>query len=466
MLQPLPASRWNRRLAAGLLHRAGFGASPSTLDEWTALGPQRAVARLIDGLVAPLPPEAPPECLGPEPERRPRRQLQAAAAGAAPAELLRIGQGATMARRGVLELVRREWLARMGNTEAPLREKMVFFWHGHFAVQESIDSPYAHWGLNDVLRRHAGGLFRTLCLEVARTPAMLRYLDGAENRREGPNENFARELLELFTLGEGHYTESDIREAARALTGWTIARDRWVFVEDPEAHDEGGKTFLGHAGPLDGEDVIGIVTRHPACARRIVGKLWTFLAGRDPEPAVIDALAEVFVATDGSVAAVLEELLRSEAFYDEAGRGARIKSPVEWLVGAALALESPVPSGPTILNGLGQLGQILFDPPSVAGWPSGRGWINTRTLPDRYRFADVFLEEIPADRLRAVVGSASDAASWGALVRRLYPCHDPDAALALLEPVRNAVASVPGDGDAARREIVFRLLANPLYQLT
>jgi hypothetical protein len=271
-------------------------------------------------------------------------------------------------------------------TARPLEEKMTLFWHGHFATSQMKVKDVRHMFLqNKTLRTHALGNFKELTRAIARDPAMLAYLDGARSNRRAPNENFARELLELFTLGLGNYSEKDIKEAARAFTGWTFQGDQ--FVVNRRAHDPEVKTFLGRTGRFDGDDIIDIVFDQPAASRFIARKLFVFFAHDDPPAAAVEAMGAALREARFEVRPALELLFRSAEFYGPRARGTGIKSPIELVVGTCRLLRLDPGASPAGAAIAGRMGQDLFRPPSVKGWDGGKSWISTSTLFDRYNFS-------------------------------------------------------------------------------
>ncbi|HRX86651.1 MAG TPA: DUF1800 domain-containing protein, partial [Phycisphaerae bacterium] len=236
---------------------------------------------------------------------------------------------------------------------------------------------------------HALDDFRTLLVAVSHNPAMLRYLDNASNRKEAPNENYARELLELFTLGEGNYTEADIKAAARALTGWTLRGTE--FRNAPRIHDDGEKTFLGHTGNFDGNDIINIILEQPAAARFLARKLLVGFVRDDPSDADIEALAGVIRAEKFNIREVLRTLFKSEMFYAADAQASLVKSPVDLVVGTFRVLELPPDDMYGAVRALRGMGQDLFQPPNVKGWDGGRKWISAATIYARYNFASAML---------------------------------------------------------------------------
>jgi uncharacterized protein (DUF1800 family) len=283
----------------------------------------------------------------------------------------------------------------------PLQEKLTLFWHGHFATSyQKVRDAYLLWLQNDIFRRHASGNWLTLLSAVSKDPAMLIWLDQAQSRRQHPNENFAREVMELFTLGEGHYTEKDVTEAARALTGWSIDRVEQRFTLRPRAHDDRVKTVLGRTGELNGDDVLETILRQPQADRFITAKLWTFFASENPATALIDALAAGFRATGQAFKPLLRRIFLSEEFYSPSVIRQQVKSPVQWLVGSVRMLERELPPPIVTANALRLLGQDLFAPPNVKGWDGGVSWITTNSLLNRYNLANyLVLGDNPFSRL-------------------------------------------------------------------
>jgi uncharacterized protein (DUF1800 family) len=279
------------------------------------------------------------------------------------------------------------WVAEMLSTPTPLTEKMTLFWHNHFATsQQKVRVASLMYRQNVMLRRYATGNFGALLREVSKDPAMLIYLDGAQNRRGAPNENFAREVMELFTLGEGHYSEADIKEVARAFTGWGVDADAGEFRFRRAAHDDGSKTILGSTGRFNGDDVVTLLLQQPATSEFIVGKLWREFVSPEPDKVAVRQLAATWRAANYEIKPLLRAMLLSDAFWAQENRGTLVKSPVELVIGSLrqfrFSVEDPAPFA-VILR---QLGQDLFGPPNVKGWPVGDAWLNTTTLLARKGF--------------------------------------------------------------------------------
>ena len=270
---------------------------------------------------------------------------------------------------------------------------MVLFWHGHFATSfEKVRNPYYMWRQNDLFRRLATDNWENLLIQAGKDPAMLVWLDQAQSRKDHPNENFAREVMELFALGEGHYTETDITEAARALTGWSLAPEQQAYVYRPRIHDIGNKTIFGQTGNYSGDDFIRLIVAQPQAAKFITAKLWNFFAGQEPSMDLNEALAGSFRANGNNFKPFLRTLFRSQEFYADDIVRNQVKSPVQWLIGSVRMLQCDLP--PTLVSWgmMRQLGQDLFAPPNVKGWDGGVTWITTNTLLTRYNDAQSLVE--------------------------------------------------------------------------
>lgn len=274
------------------------------------------------------------------------------------------------------------WMHEMVNTSAQLREKMAFFWHGHFACRNL--NVFYQQGLLDVIRRNALGNFGTMLKEVSKTAAMLNFLNNQQNRKDHPNENFAREVMELFTLGRGNYTEHDIKEAARAFTGWS-ANAKGEFVFRKFQHDFGSKTVLGRTGDFDGGDVLNILLEEKQTAKYVTQKIYKFLVNENPDQEKVNWLADRFYKNEYSISKLLEDIFTSDWFYEEKNIGAKIKSPVELLVGIQRMLPMTLENEESLMLIQRVLGQLLFYPPNVAGWPGGKAWIDSSSLMMRMR---------------------------------------------------------------------------------
>lgn len=388
MLKPLAADRWDYATAAHLLNRAGFGGPPAAIDALVRLGPEQAVDRLVDfemieeswprlAWAQPDPDRA--EKLkqlrdAPEPERRELRQVEQ-----------------RLHRERTQELVL-DWLDRMARTPRPLQEKLTLFWHGHFATSiQKVRDPWLMFRQLELFRAHAAGNWPELLVAVTRDPAMLLWLDQAQSRKEHPNENYAREVMELFALGEGNYTEQDILETARALTGLTYDRVAQEPLWRPRQHDAGPKTVLGRTANFGPDEVIRHIATRPQSARHLARRLWGFFAAEEAPPGVVDALAGAFERGGRQIRPLLKQLFRAEEFYAPEVVGSQVKSPAVWLVMAVRQLGRDLPKLPATVAALRELGQALLAPPNVKGWDGGLTWINTTTLTARQRFATLLV---------------------------------------------------------------------------
>lgn len=384
MLRALPANQWNYTTAAHLLNRAGFGATPSEIQRAVEMGLSASVDRLVNFESEPEP-SANPSWARPDFERFKRLRQYRDADPQKRKELQRADQREQ--RERLLEL-RQWWLARMASGKRPLQEKLTLFWHGHFATSaQKVKDAYLMWRQNDVFRRNAAGNWLVLLEQVSKDPAMLLWLDQAQSRKEHPNENFAREVMELFVLGEGHYTERDVTEAARAFTGWTYDRGAQEFSTRPKAHDPGNKTVLGQTGTFYGEDILRIIANQPQAAKFITAKLWKFFVEDSaPEP-IANELASQFRAAKLEFRPVLKTIFMSEAFYAPQVIRNQVKSPTQWLVSSVRLLERDLPPPMITSNAMRNLGQELFMPPNVKGWDGGLSWITTNNLLTRYNLS-------------------------------------------------------------------------------
>src|SRR5215831_12245038 len=297
MLKPLSNSKWSYTTAAHLLNRAVFGGTPAEIEKVLRMGLDGAVSRFVDyERIEDNTPD--PDWAKPDPDRAERFLSARRAPEEERRQKLRAIQQAD--RQHMLEL-RGWWLQRMAHGPRPLQEKMVLFWHGHFATSvEKVREAYLMWRQNELFRRLATGNWLEMLVEVAKDPAMLVWLDQAQSRKEHPNENFAREVMELFALGEGHYTEKDITEAARALTGWSYDRPNERFIERPFFHDRGEKVIFGQHGNFNGEDFLKMIVEQSQAPRFITAKLWKFFAAVDPSSELVDALAANFRSADNN----------------------------------------------------------------------------------------------------------------------------------------------------------------------
>lgn len=278
------------------------------------------------------------------------------------------------------------WLGEMINSEDQLREKMSLFWHGHFACR--VVNIYFQQQLLNVIRENALGNFGDLLREVSKSPAMLSFLNNQQNKKEHPNENFAREVMELFTMGRGNYTEEDVKEGARAYTGWGFNM-AGEFVERPFLHDTGKKTFLGKRGHFDGDDVIDIILEQKATAKFITQKIYKYFVNEQVDDETVSALADNFYQNNYDLKKLMNDIFLSDWFYEDKNIGTRIKSPVELIVGVRrlIPMEMEKPEVQLLFQRV--LGQVLFYPPNVAGWPGGKNWIDSSALMFRMRLPQI-----------------------------------------------------------------------------
>jgi len=274
------------------------------------------------------------------------------------------------------------WLNEMIESKAQLREKMAFFWHGHFASR-NINVFYQQQ-LLDIIRQHALGSFRDLLHETSKSAAILNFLNAQQNKKDSPNENFAREVMELFTMGRGHYTENDIKEAARAFTGWS-ANLKGEFVFRRFQHDTGKKTLLGKTGNFGGEEVLDILLEQKQTARYITQKIYSFFVNENIDKEKVEWLADRFYSSGYNIGKLMEDIFTANWFYDLKNIGTRIKSPIELLAGMRRMLPMELENEEAQLLLQRILGQILFYPPNVSGWPSGKAWIDSSSLMFRLR---------------------------------------------------------------------------------
>ena len=397
----LNASDWDRTKAGMLLQRAGFGGTPEEVDTLAALSPAEAADSLL-GPSQPLPATPPAFLLEPSPAADFKEDKEKMAGFSdkdkeeARKRILRYAR-ATQDRQ--LTELRGWWLAQMADPVRAAREKMTLFLHGHFATSfEKVRSPYLLYQQNCLFRNKAYGSWSSLVLGVAQDPAMLIYLDGTKSRAEAPNENFARELFELFLLGEGHYTEKDIQESARAFTGWAIGGGkkgskgglqmggRPAFQNIAKYHDTGSKTIFNATGDFDGTDVVRLALAQEASSQWITQKLWRFYAGWSaPEPLHRELVRE-WQSVKGELRPFLMAMWTNPNFYDPVRAADRVKSPTEWLLGLCRQMGRPLPAPALSAYILSQLGQNLFEPPNVKGWDGGIAWINTASLTRRYEY--------------------------------------------------------------------------------
>jgi uncharacterized protein (DUF1800 family) len=445
----------DRRRVARLFARAGFGASVDEIDRAAAKG----YAAVVDELLA-FPPAA----------TRPDEVT-----------VLSLEAGAPAGESDAFSMVtyQRWWLDRMSATRYPLEEKLTLYWHNHFATGFSkVRRPRAMVAQNRLLRDHAGGNFRALCDAITADPAMLIWLDGNTNQKIQPNENYGREFMELFTLGRDRYTQDDVREAARAFTGYTTdGQGRALY--HPELHDDGEKTILGQTGRWGPADVTTIVLdRHPdgpVAARYVSARLAGFLYKPDPEPAVVDAMAQAFLAAGYDIKAMVRALLMRPEFSD--GPGLSIKAPAEYIAGTMRLLHLTGAPTPTtkpnrnhfdeIVSACNAMSQELFEPPDVSGWKGGTRWANTAATLARYNFAARIGKLVTDNAVRTVLDSAGGeprdtAPLW---MQRLGLLSLLPSTQASLDKYLDASVAAKTDPGVRTRGVLTLLLASPDFNL-
>lgn len=502
-LEPIAATDFGIPEARRLLLRAGFGGTPEEVRLAAKAGPEAAVDALLDfstadaiehefddGIIKQRSDE----------ERRELRQARRAGDEAAIERFRKQRQAMQRADRRQVFGMRRWWLERMLDSPAPMQEKLTLFWHGHFATgYRGTENSWHLFMQNGFFRDNAAGSFADLLHGIVRDPAMLAYLNNNTSRKDRPNENLSRELMELFSLGAGNYTERDIKEGARALTGYQFRDNDFFFNQ--RIHDTGTKSILGRRGPLDGEDFVDAILEHPACARFIVRKLHGLFAmdhGSTP-PArgteadrVIDKLADRLRRDGYRIRPTLRTLLLSRHFYSRDLSHAMIRSPIELIVQTVRSLGAPITNPGVLVRASRMMGQELFQPPNVAGWPGGRTWISSSTLFARQNTA-LFMftgkpigREQPGDRDDAMMTPARRTAGRrmrqsGApdLLSELSPSQRRDAdavAVALLEhalggarseEISAVIEALGGEPNNPQRllDALVLITAMPRYQL-
>jgi uncharacterized protein (DUF1800 family) len=431
---PGAKSPWNLARVAHLHRRAGFAAPWSTLQRDLKDGPAASIDRLFLG-----------------------ESTSGDGQTADEFDALLDSMNASVSSDATPTRLQGLWIYRMLLTARPLRERMTLFWHNHFATSlTKVENPILMQRQNDLLRAYALGDFRSMLAAIGKDPAMLVWLDSTANRKAKPNENYAREVMELFTLGRGRYTEKDIQEAARAFTGAFVVRDR--YSELPAQHDDGTKTIFGKTGRFKADDLPGLLVAQPACAEFLCGKLYRqFISEVDaPTPALIAPLAKIFRDSGYDIAAVVRTILRSNLFFDDAVRRRRVKSPVELAVGTIRAMEivKPTVSPEALAESCGRMGQTLYAPPSVAGWDGGPTWINTTAMLNRTNLALALLGKDNSG-LGGRCDAKALAAKYGVEPRKFYTDLLVQDALdpKILGPINDAA------------ELATLVLTTPEYQL-
>ena len=450
-LTPVTAADWNSDRAAHLLTHAGFGGTPAEIEKLTDAGLERAVRSLVYYEGIPNPKMQPfvesglwEPTLNGFPESRPEATDRAAKNGISMGvESKPTGNRPVQPvsdrffywlRATMLETRRLGywWANRMLQTTHPVEQKMALMWHGHFATHENKVRDYRKMMQQiDLFERGATGNIRDLTIQVAQNPAMLYFLDAQYNVKGAANENFAREVMELFTMGVGNYSEKDVRECARAFTGWYF--DNLAFKVDPDKHDGGVKTFLGRTGNLDGVDVLKIIFEQPVTAEYLAGKIYRFLVRDELTPELRRTLGAVLRANNYDVKPLLTVMFSSKDFYSQASYGGHIKGPVEHLVAMMKHLGVDAIAGvPDFNQSTISMGQHLLNPPSVAGWAGGKAWITPGLLIARGNVArDVLIPDMTGFRDWNFTAGTDDA-----LGRRLRDGYDIGAATAVDDPAK------------------------------
>jgi len=421
-----------------LLRRAGFGADPHELAMYQRMGFDTAVNHLVN-----------------------YQSLDNSMVPARPNIVLSYANS----EYGDLETVQWWWLKRMVNTSRPLEEKMTLFWHNHFATAMSkVENPYLMYVQNKFLRANALGNFKDLLTGITSDPAMLIWLDGNHNSKGKPNENYAREIMEVFSTGRGPYTEDDVKAGARAFTGYTVNEDGTSSFVQRE-HDAASKTFLGQTGNFGPEDIVNILVQHPATASNLATELFSFFAYPYPSKATVNKFAQVYLDSKYSIKAVVEAILKSDEFRSTSSYLAQVKSPVEFVTTALRSTRATSDQGST-LDSLSYMGQTLLDPPTVFGWPSGLAWIDSASIFERYNFPLTMntTQEDGASRLDSSAAFPSgqpSAAGVKGLANSLFPDGLPPE---FLNVVQNSVTNY-SDPVAGTKDALRLTMASPFYLL-
>lgn len=463
---PKITSSWTIFEAAHLLNRAGFSGSPDDLKTFHSLGREAAVDSLL----------TPTESIDAFPPPAWSNDKQALADMQARAalykELLKSTKDLTpeqadqqkrKSKKEIREVDRQHareaqawWFRRILKTEAPLREKMTLFWHDHFATSlQKVKRPYLLMKQNALFRQNAFGSFRELTKDVLLDPAMMLYLDIESSKKGHPNENFAREAMELFTLGEGNYTEHDVHEAARAFTGYQLNRRTGKVYHNKKNWDETNKTLFGKSGPFDGEDAINLIFTKKEVARFMTHKIWEFFVYEKPADAMINGLSEGFQKADFKIGPLLREIFLSKEFYSESAMRSQIKCPIQYIVALLKQLGISNPPNGFAISAEIQLGQVLFMPPNVAGWDWGQAWINTNTLLTRYNLAG-FITQGAGDMQKTMKESRTKVAGMAIGHKKMgRGWNGPDYEKIAPRPLRE----IPKD---LVDSLIFRFFQNPV----
>ncbi len=435
--QPLA---WDKAKAEHLLRRTSFAATGEDVRSLLESGPHKAVDRIL----------APANISLPElPEFWEAEKLQSMRMGMrrnADPEMMKEVRDLA---REMTQSLRKWWLDRMLLSRPSVLENLTLFWHGHFATSiQKVRSPLLMHRQNLVLRDHALGPMPELAKAVTGDPALMIYLDLQQSKASAPNENFARELFELFLLGEGHYGEADISEAARACTGYSYLPKTGEVLRRPRLADTSEKTIFGKTGRWDCADVVDLAFEQPACAPFLAKRLWTYFAGSEPDPQLADKLAERLRVLKFHTGDWLREVFLMREFYSPAVVARQIKSPVQWLVGTCAALSVPMPQNKQSERLLQWQGQVLFAPPNVRGWEGGRAWINNATLAVRYEGAKTLMKSARAN--------GNVASTWIEGV--------PDTSVSALEELSRRLLAIPLPPE--KQQEILASISNPKDPLT
>jgi hypothetical protein len=491
-LDPLPAKQFGPAEARHLLQRAGFGASPKRIAELAERGRDEAVRRLVhyETVEAPnlKPFDVDPDIVPylTDKQQKVFRQARKKKKSKVIKKFRDLKQAGRKEDRQAFHRLQHWWLKRMAETPRPLEEKMTLLWHDHFATAyQKVKDTYLLYKQNRFLRRYASDSFAKLAHGIVRDPAMIQYLDNHRNRKHNPNENLGRELLELFTLGEGQYSERDIKEASRALTGYAYDDNKFVYRKN--WHDKEKKVILGQRGRYDGDDLVNLLLRRKACSEFVAYKLYQHLvadvapdAERMPDWSVrvMQQLAAELRRHDYDLKPVLTKLLTSQHFYDNAVVGKKIKSPVQLTVGTMRSMHTPMRDPTWLRRAMMWMGQELFQPPNVAGWPEGRAWINTSTLFVRQNLCAYLItgeyrgqRRVPKDqspyepgKLLSELDSAEPEPAVEQLLDTFVGAHVPAERRQPVLQLAKEKAS-PGLNGEALQQVLVAITAMPEYQL-
>jgi uncharacterized protein (DUF1800 family) len=454
--------------AAHLLNRAGFGGTIDEVRKVLDMGPADAVDWLLDFKDQNAEEQGTdvPDLSAIDGLPKTFKDLVKQSTDKSQADKKLLRQKLMMSNREAVLATISWWMRRMVDGPHPLQEKLTLFWHGHFVTSDKDErSASLMWNQNELLRKNAVGNFRTFVRQISRDPAMLDYLNNTQNRKAHPNENYARELMELFTLGIGNYTETDVKQGARAFTGWAHDGDDYIFRKYD--HDEGIKTFLGRTGNFNGDDVIDIILSQNVASRFISNKLFRFFAYEEIDDQLAQSLGYEFQQANYEIRPLVKMILNSQAFYSPQAIGAQIKSPVQLVLGTIRQMNLSMPRQPqALIQPLNQMGQVPFAPPNVRGWPGGRMWINTSTLFVRYNTAYRLIDgQLPRSDKSRLNEETKDAPDAGAVVdywlnRLIQRPVSSDKRQVLIEALGSSQQQ-----EVAVRKMIQLIVSMPDYQL-